>query len=376
MTSTDDRGAYRVAGLVPGRYVVFVPSIQAAVPSPTSLNGRAADVPAAAFDTTPTTRLVVGPYPMPPPRNGVPFGYPPTFAPGSPLVAEATLVDLKPGEDRTGADVRLEAVPTGRLTGQVEGGPPEAFSRLTLRLLAPGLESLGNGSETATTLVGKDGRFEFVNVPAGTYTLDSPLTLTEFTTASAITGGGRGGSRGSGPVPPPGIGGWSSSSRDIEGAPAGTALSQVDFRSGAPTFAARMTVAVAGGRDTAIVLSLRALGTMSGRIVIEPPAAAAPGAASPPFPSVSLEPANGDPSLGLPQASQATKPDGTFAIAGVRAGLYNLRISGGSRLMVKSVTSRGRDHADEPFDTSQAADFDDLLVTVTADVAGADRIGA
>ena len=34
VTVTDDRGQYRLPGLIPGRYLIQVPSVQAAVPAP------------------------------------------------------------------------------------------------------------------------------------------------------------------------------------------------------------------------------------------------------------------------------------------------------------------------------------------------------
>lgn len=363
LATTDDRGAYRFSGLAPGRYLVSVPSMQSAVPASTSLGtgvGAGGSMPAPALDVSSTSRLVVRRYPLPPPpRGGVSLAYPITFLPNTPIVAEAGVIDLKAGDERLGADIRLEPTPVGHLAGRVEG-PPEALVRLTLRLLAPGLEKLGHGAETATALVGADGRFEFVNVPAGAYTLDAPLTLTEFMVTPLAR-------RFTASFPaPPGAGGSSMNMSYVPGAPPGTAIQQMDFRSNAPSFAARTSVVVRGGETTDLILQLRPLSRMTGRVVVDPDAPTIPDAAPAVIPSVRLEPANGDPSLGLPRSSRT--PDGTpymFVIEGLRAGPYCIRVESAGVWMIKSVAWRGRDYADEPFDAAATQDFDDVVVTVT-----------
>jgi hypothetical protein len=364
MTTTDDRGAYRLAGLPPGRYVVQVPSIQATVPSTTVLpaaGGRGGAPPDAVFDATPTTRLVIGRFPLPPPAaGGVALAYPMTFFPGVMFVGQAGVIDLKHGEARAGADVRVEPVPTARITGTVEG-PPDALSRLVLRLLPAGLEGLAQGSETATALVSTDGRFVFLNVPVGSYTIDAPLSVTEFTIAP--TSGQGFSSR----LPaPPGTPGWGSSSSMVEGAPPGTSSTTMTgaYRGSPSQFAARVPVVVGAAGETSVVVQLRPLGTLTGRLVIErDPAKAAPTIA---IPRVSLEPANGSPALGLLRVQYG--PEGAqenFTVEGLRAGAYCLRINAVGGWLIKSITWQGRDYTDQPFDAATAQEFVDVVVTVT-----------
>ena len=51
---------------------------------------------------------------------------------------------------------------------------------MVLRLMPSGSERLGFGSEAATTVVDRDGRFTFLNVPAGSYTIVAQPTVMDF----------------------------------------------------------------------------------------------------------------------------------------------------------------------------------------------------
>ena len=213
VTVTDDRGQYRLPGLIPGRYLIQVPSVQAAVPASTTLRTPLSNMPDGAIDVDDSARLVIGRYPLPPPRAGNrAMAYGVAFHPSGSALAQAAPIELKPGDDRGGVDVALTPVPGVRVSGTVEA-PPEALTSLTLRLLPAGLENLGNGSEVATALVAGDGTFTFLNVPAGTYTLDAPVKINEFTLARISQGATVSfSSRNSGlPAPPPGSG-WSRNS--------------------------------------------------------------------------------------------------------------------------------------------------------------------
>ena len=173
VTRTDDRGAYRIGGLAPGRYVVSVPSVQVSV----SPSVAAAPLSRVTGSLEPTleidagTRLVLGRYPMPRPSDdGRLRVYAPTYAPGVRTISDAQAVEVKRGEDRDGINLRLQPVSAVRVSGTVRG-PADAIAGLRLRLLASGVEALGDGSETATTGVGGDGSFTFANVPAGQYSI-------------------------------------------------------------------------------------------------------------------------------------------------------------------------------------------------------------
>lgn len=138
------------------------------------------------------------------------------------------------------------------------------------------------------------------------------------------------------------------------------------MRGQVPAFAARQPVVVSGTGDTTVTMTLRPLGTLSGRIVTErAPNAPAPTAS---LPRVVLEPANGSPALGLVRISSG--PDGpteTFTAEGLRAGPYVVRINTYGGWMIKSIAWRGRDYTDQPFDFAATTDVADVVVTVTND---------
>lgn len=357
MTLTDDRGQYRMAGLQPGRYVIQVPSVQASMPSTTAFSVNSANTPEGALDGDETSRLVIGRYPLPPrPVNGRAMAYPIAFHPATATVADAAVIDLKFGDDRTSIDISLTPVPAARVMGIVEG-PPEALGRLTLRLLPAGLENLGSGSEAATALVGPNGQFTFLNVPAGTYVIDAPLTISEFSTSSA-------GGRGLTLPPPPGTGGWGRSS-DSPDSVSGLSYSTTNYRgSDGGNYSGRSSVTVGAGDLNGVVLKLRPNLTMSGRLVIEnDPAQPLP--ATPPRFSISLDPAGGESYLGRPTAQMKDGTSTDFTISGVMPGQYWLRAQGQPAWSVKSIIWKGRDYATAPFDAASADDLSGVVMTVT-----------
>jgi hypothetical protein len=319
-----------------------------------------------ALDVDDTTRLVIGRYPLPPPRrDGRPMTYAMAFHPAGSSVAEASPIEIKFGEERPGIDVSLTPAPAVRVSGVVDG-PVEALTRLTLRLLPAGLETLGLGAETATALVAPDGSFTFLNVPPGTYTLDAPYMFNEFTSSgvSSVIGSssvGFGPSRAL-PNPPPGAG-WSRNSVTVEGVP-GLNLTMSDFRNGeAPNYSGRMSLTVGPANVAGVALKLYPMQTVRGRIVLEHDPAK-PDSKPPPFLAVSLDPATGQSRFGYPRSQPVQGSANEFQIPGVLPGEYWVRAPVGEWI-VKSVSWKGRDYTLQPIDTSSADDLSGLVVTMT-----------
>jgi hypothetical protein len=175
VAKTDDRGAYRIANLPAGKYVVNVPIVQVGVTperAATPLTSGAAS-PEPSFEVDSATRQVLGRYPMPRPRaDGRPQIYAPAFFPGVATPGDAQVIDIKNAEDRQNVDIHLQPVSVVSVSGTV-AGPSDALAGLRLRLLATGSEELGDGSETATTMVGANGAFTFARVPSGHYTIEA-----------------------------------------------------------------------------------------------------------------------------------------------------------------------------------------------------------
>lgn len=358
-TVTDDRGMYRLAGLVPGRYLIQVPSVQASMPTKTAYNGPSTtNAPDGGIEIDDTSRLVIGRYPLPPPPvNGRPMMYPMAFHPAGTSVADAMTIELKYGDDRQNVDVTLAPMPAVRVSGMLDG-PPEAMTLMTVRLLAAGLENLGQGSETATALVDSGGQFTFVNVPPGTYTIDAPVNVNEFLWAGSAFS-----NRPASFPAPPGTGGWSRTSFAAEVVP-GVQFGSSNFRgSSVPNYSGRGTVTVGTSDVTGVVVRLKPMITVSGKIVVDLDPLQPPPAAPPRF-SFTLDPANGEVYLGSPR-SQQTPDAQVFTVPAVMPGQYWVRSSGPTAWMIKSVVWKGRDYTTTPLDASSGDDMTDVVVTMT-----------
>ena len=366
-TTTNDRGEYRLSGLTPGKYIIQVPSVQASVPRTTAMPAAVAgNLPEGIMDIDDSHRLVIGRYPLPPPPvNGRQMAYPIVFHPAGSAVAQAMTIDLKFGDDRPNVDLALVPVPAARVSGIVEG-PPQALAQLTLRLLPAGMEHIGFGGEAATALVDVDGRFTFFHVPAGSYTIDAPVKVAELSVAPPSFGGSGFNSRTPGnrfPVPPPVRGsGYSSNSIDLI---PGAAMVDSSFRTDPAPYSGRASVTVGASDVNNVVVRLRPHAVFSGRIIVETDPAK-PNDKPPSRIPLRLDPAGGEGSLGMPQSSfQQDGPADFFTIPGVQPGQYLLRVSGYANWTAKSITWKGREYLDAPFDTTNGEDFSGITVTVT-----------
>jgi hypothetical protein len=369
-TTTDDRGRYRIAGLMPGDYIVNVPSVQTAVPAATpalTVEGltpeaaaRGSDQPRrnnGALDLDPKNVLIIGNYATPPALNGAPQSYPSAFYPGTPLVATAQTIKLEAGQSRDGVDVSLRPVPTVRVSGRMSAA--QGVAGMVLRLIAPGLEDLADGSEVATTVVAADGTFSFLNVPSGDYTLVGSRASLEYRTRTPF------GESGEMPGTPGSVPGPGSLFSSLQAGPPGSSVYGKHEIGDVNTWV-RMPLPVGATDVVDVAVPLRRGSSMHGRIAWD-------GDGAPPGPTaIVAEPADGSTWLGMPQtaARASFDDDETFTINGLLPGEYVLRVVGiGPPHAVKSVTIGGRDFASRPFDASSGQDFDNVVVTYTDRIA-------
>jgi hypothetical protein len=294
----------------------------------------------------------------PPPGADSARAYPQLFFPGVTDGRQAQFLEIANGSNRTGVDFQLEPVRAVRVSGRVES-PPGARPGL-LRLMPEGRERLGFGSEAATTLIEPDGRFTFLSVPAGSYTILAQASVIEFATVSGFPR----------LTEAPGFPGGGAGVGSLRGAPG---LSYIGRSGQAATLWGRAAVVVGDQDLDDVVLPLRPTATVRGRVVF---AEGTPPTAANEYLELMLEPATGDPSAGTPRGSTAPG-DTEFTIEGLLGAPYLVAYvyphrsgpSPGNVIIrpygVVSMMHQGRDLRYTGFDASSGADFDDVVLTLT-----------
>ena len=341
---TDDRGAYRIAGLDPAQYAVCVPSVQATVPSAVALD--ATDI---AGDSADGYRIVLGRGPMPDPRAGASFVYPTTCAPGGPSQGKPAAIEISARGDVGAVDVRLQPVRAFRVSGHVDG---ERGTGTLLRLVPSWAQDLGFAGDAATTSLESDGRFTFVNVPAGDYDLVATTSVGQFQAGQTMGPGGLPVAR------PPGFRMSSSGSQSL---PSANTLSFTTINSSGAGLWGRSMVTVRDRDVTDAMLQLHRGVRLSGRLQFESSTGQVP-----PVAVLAADPANGEAALGMPTfAVQNPENGGEFSIDGLMAGSYLLRLRASAvGWAIKTVTAGGRDYLDAPFDASTGRDLEGVVVTM------------
>jgi carboxypeptidase family protein len=326
---TDDRGAYRVFGLAPGEYYVYVLSgygagvgavgLMSSAEVDTALarlQARNSATPAPSQERSPSS--IVRPL-----RSFIPS---PVFYPGVTTMAQTVPVTLGLGEVRQGVDVVYQWAPAASVTGTVTGAGAQNVS---LTLISedgrPQSPPLGFNGPTLQRRAAGDGVFEFTSVTPGKYTVMARVIP-----------------RSQAGVPP--------------------ASEQQLF--------ATTSVDVTGTDIAGLALVLRPALRVRGRLAFE--GAAPPAAQTLSTFQLRLMPA------GLTSASNAqantvpgvtagitgtAAPDGTFLIDGVIPGSYRLAFRDLLGWRVSSAKLGDLDVVDTPFDVS--ADVVGIDVTLT-----------
>jgi hypothetical protein len=391
---TDDRGEYRLAGLLAGRYLVMLPSVQHSVPastSPAQIEGLREDMyerleaAIARNPATPrlnkgavgdgSTRLIIGNFVAPPASaDGRERAYPATFFPSTTTIASASSIDLAPGEDRSGMSFTIQPVPVVRVAGRLDGMTTPA--RLTLRLIPAGLEQLSTGGEAASTIVNTDGAFTFLSVPAGSYTLEARQSQFEFTLQPVFIPNS--------PSLPSTPGRELLGSQLVSSFAGGPMASGYSAKLNPPGtgYYGNINVNVGSEDIDNLVVPIRSTVTIRGRYVYEDGAKRPSGRGLP----VIAEPIEHHAQLGMASSREnAGSPDASgdgiaFTIPAVVPGTYNLRVTPGpsAGFVVKSIVIAGRDYLKMPLEIQPARDIDNVVVTFTgkpAALSGSVRTG-
>ena len=195
---TDDRGRFRIARVVPGTYVVLVPSLQTTVPAALLDNpdnalrselfwaGVTEIAPLGAprtqqmgeFALMTHNRVLIPPPPTPAGRMQV---YRTTYYPASTTAATATPITVHSGEERTDLTIALRPVPATRVAGRLITPDGSAAPPMTIRLIGEAMADVSTfglssgadevGLETVVGLSDGRGRFMLLGVPPGEYLL-------------------------------------------------------------------------------------------------------------------------------------------------------------------------------------------------------------
>ena len=354
--TTDDRGAYRIAQLVPGTYVVGIVSKQTSIPTEVMdvfFNGAASraerdalgremrSIDAAVVPGGSRYAATLGALTMPlepgtatpTSRGGKLLVYPTTFYPSARTPSQATPVVVRSGLERANVDLQLAPEPTSRVAGTLIG-PPGLASHVALRLTQAG-DATGT-RDAAVTITDDSGGFMFAGVTSGEYVLsavrlprpppdppdDTKMTIQSGTVTVA-------------PRPPP--------------LPGSSVPPPVPADA---TLCAQLTIAVGSDDIADLPVVLQEAPRMSGRVEFN-------GVSDRPDPTllsnlrVVLEPADGSPAApGLESESGHPDPDGGFRTLGVPPGRYVVRVAGPplAGWTFKGAEYDGRDLADTPID--------------------------
>ena len=350
MTTTDDRGVYRIFGLLPGEYVV------AAIPRVTG-RGEIGSRSAAEMDAMllalqrrsgrggPAPPPGSPPVSQPPPPISV--SYAPTYFPGSTVFARATRIRLASNDERTGVDFIVSPVESGIIEGSITGaGESAAAVQLTIQIDGPRASGQFSTQPVLSVKPGQTNQFRYTNVAPGRYRIMARLAP--------------------GSAPPPGggvtiSGGGSPGSSRPPNSPS--------------SLYAVTDIETTGTDVTGVILSLQQGANVSGRTVFDSSTVKAPEdltgirvTISPPG-GTYMSSAGGTVIGNTFQSVSPAqlRPDGTFTATGIAPGTYQLRVAVPANLSqiwtLESVVSRGKDLLDLSLEIEAGADLSDVAVT-------------
>lgn len=344
--TTDDRGEYRIFGLMPGDYIIAASAMPAGA-------GDIAMRPASEMDallasltqrqnrtlpvaSTPTVAGAPSPTSTPLPKPAL-VGYAPIFYPGTPIFADSPRIHVEAGDERDGISFSTGYVPVASIEGVVTGGVPNlAAVQLGITPDSPRFNVISTGGITATP-PDANGVFKYGNLTPGHYRIVARARSgPPDPNAAAPTGRAQ---MAGGGAPPIGVtlppnGDWL------------YAVAEVDVR----------------GQDvTGVGLQLQPAGTVSGKVVWDIAKELAPDDFSTIRVSVSQVGGSwtaqtGNTRVGPGMTSVppvVLNDDGTFEIKGVGPSLYTMTVQlppeYGTVWKLRSAVVDGRDLLDTPF---------------------------
>ena len=350
-TITDDRGAYRIFGLLPGEYAVgAIPRVagtgQIGSRSPTDMDatlqalqqrrGRGAALPGG----TP-------PVAAPPAPDS--FSYAPTYFPGTPAFSQATKIRLAAGDERTDVDFLVAPVRAAILEGSITGAGDAIKSvQLSIQPDGPRVSGLFSMNPVLSRRPGDTNEFRYTNITPGRYRVMARLARNEAPppagAGAVVTGGG-------------------TSANRAPNAP--------------DTLYAFADIEATGTDVTGVVLSLQPGASLSGRVVF------APGDTKPPIDPTRLRVTISPPGGTYMSSSGGTvvgnainsvpasapAADGTFRATGIAPGTYQVRATIPADLSqtwsLQSAIAQGRDLLDFPLEVESGGELPEVVLTLS-----------
>jgi hypothetical protein len=367
--STDDRGVFRASGLLPGDYIIDVPQEVQSLPS-ALIDAYQTEVEASSLDNAAGVSATMrsfqeGGVTYPGSGSYMTLGdqrllsttwgrntvvrtaddklavFPTTFYSSTTSVTEAAVITLTSGQERTGVDIQLRAVPSASVSGRIVGPDGPAINQ-GVRLIPMAIAALSfeNAVEQADTATDATGAFTFPAVPLGAYILRA-------TRIPPVTG-----------------------ARDtayVDGTLVSTAFSEVAGRSAftnREAWFAEQPLSV-DRNLTNVNVTMSPGYHATGKFVFQ-------GSAPPPGPDVlqrmqvSLVSAEGRPAPGLAPGTTVT-PAGVFTSARYQPGHMFINVVVGGSLgpyRLQTLMLGGRSHDVEPFDLT-SGDLEGLTIVFT-----------
>ena len=335
---TDDRGVYRIYGLLPGDYLVAAVAMNSQ--SDDLLHPSVAEIDQIlghlqrSIASTPSRGQ---------PRAPQKATLSPVFYPGTTAIADGIVLRLAAGEERQAVDLTMAPVPVASMDGVIasDGGSLAAIELTISPPNALNLFALASALPVLAVPPGADGKFRYTNLIPGRYTLFARANRT-----SRAPEGGRGG------VPVLGRGATGNARE---------------------TFYAMETVTIDGNDLSGVTLQLRRGGAVSGRIQLDRATDANIDVSQL---RVSLLPiattsysTNGTTVIGNNfgiSPPGAVGADGRFELAGVAPGTYRIGVPGAlGSWWLRSAVARDRDLLDTLLDVELTSELSNVVLTLT-----------
>jgi uncharacterized protein (DUF2141 family) len=190
VSTTDDRGAYRIYGLMPGEYVVLAAPKYSGIDQLETMS--VGDMEAILGDLR--RRLIQGAGPPP-----APVAFAPIYFPGTAHYNDAARIRLSAGEERDGVDFEVNYVHVATIEGRIAGEIPKLDSaQLGIVLPGPPVSALSGTMGLIVKPPNDRGEFSIGNVPPGQYRIIArgrrgPADPSGTSTPPARSGGGSAG---------------------------------------------------------------------------------------------------------------------------------------------------------------------------------------